>query len=133
MLRQIMSRFGVALQYPEFRRLWMANASSQAASWGLIVTRGWFIYGHSNSSFLVGLSTFAAMGPMLVVPPIVGVLAAAAAREYPGAVDAGDRDQAVEQVRLPHVRTARPLTTLIRAPSSRGSKAKAVSVRGPSL
>jgi len=74
-LRLLMSRFGVALQYPEFRRLWMANASAQAASWALIVTRGWFIYHESGSSFFVGLATFAALGPMLVVPPIIGVLA----------------------------------------------------------
>ena len=75
MLRNVLDRFGVALQYPEFRRLWMANASSQAASWALIVTRGWLIYRESGSSFLVGLATFAAMGPMLVIPPIIGVLA----------------------------------------------------------
>ncbi|MGE3856346.1 MAG: MFS transporter [Dehalococcoidia bacterium] len=75
MLRSLTARFGVALQYPEFRRLWTANASAQAASWALIVTRGWLIYGMSGSSFLVGLSTFAAMGPMLVVPPVIGVLA----------------------------------------------------------
>lgn len=74
-MRSITGRFGVALQYPEFRRLWMANASSQAASWALIVTRGWLIYRESGSSFLVGLATFAAMGPMLIVPPIIGVLA----------------------------------------------------------
>ena len=75
MLKNFTARFGVALQYPEFRRLWMANASSQAASWALIVTRGFLIYHQSGSSFYVGLSTFAAMGPMLVVPPIIGVLA----------------------------------------------------------
>lgn len=75
MLQAVSDRFTVALQYPEFRRLWMAGASSQAASWALIVTRGWFIYHVSGSSFLVGLATFAAMGPMLIVPPIIGVLA----------------------------------------------------------
>ena len=68
-------RVGVALQYPEFRRLWSANATAQAASWALIVTRGWLIYRESESTLLVGLATFAAMGPMLIVPPIVGVLA----------------------------------------------------------
>ena len=74
-MRLVSDRIGVAIQYPEFRRLWMANASSQAASWSLIVTRGWFIYRESESSFFVGLATFAAMGPMLIVPPIIGVLA----------------------------------------------------------
>ncbi len=75
MFRNLSTRFGVALQYPEFRRLWMANASAQAASWGLIVTRGWLIYRESGSSLYVALATFAAMGPMLIVPPIIGVLA----------------------------------------------------------
>ena len=75
MLRYFSDRVGVALQYPEFRRLWTANATSQAASWALIVTRGWFIYRESESTLLVGLATFAAMGPMLIVPPIIGVLA----------------------------------------------------------
>ncbi len=74
-MRYFSDRVGVALQYPEFRRLWTANATSQAASWALIVTRGWLIYRESESTLLVGLATFAAMGPMLVVPPIVGVLA----------------------------------------------------------
>lgn len=75
MFRNLTARFGVALQYPEFRRLWTANATSQAASWALIVTRGWLIYRESGSSLYVGLATFAAMGPNLIVPPIIGVLA----------------------------------------------------------
>jgi len=75
MVRYFSDRVGVALQYPEFRRLWTANATSQAASWALIVTRGWLIYRESESTLLVGLATFAAMGPMLIVPPIIGVLA----------------------------------------------------------
>ncbi|MEX2446083.1 MAG: MFS transporter [Dehalococcoidia bacterium] len=74
-LRRLTGRFGVALEYPDFRRLWMANAFAQAGSWGLIVTRGWFIYSESESPFLVGLATFAAMGPMLIIPPVIGVLA----------------------------------------------------------
>lgn len=74
-MRYFSDRVGVALQYPEFRHLWSANATAQAASWALIVTRGWLIYRESESTLLVGLGTFAAMGPMLVVPPIVGVLA----------------------------------------------------------
>ena len=74
-MRYFSDRVGVALQYPEFRHLWSANATAQAASWALIVTRGWLIYRESESTLLVGLATFAAMGPMLIVPPIVGVLA----------------------------------------------------------
>ncbi|MGE3961729.1 MAG: MFS transporter [Dehalococcoidia bacterium] len=74
-MRGVFRRFGAALVFVEFRNLWMATALAQAAGWGLIVTRGWLIYHEAESSFLVGVATFAAMGPMLVVPPIVGVLA----------------------------------------------------------
>lgn len=70
-----MARYGVALQYAEFRHLWTANAFAQAAAWGLIVTRGWLIFRETESSFLVGLATFAALAPQFIVPPIVGVLA----------------------------------------------------------
>ena len=59
----------------DFRSLWIANAFAQAAAWGLIVTRGWLIYDQTESSFLVGVATFAALGPQFIVPPIVGVLA----------------------------------------------------------
>ena len=74
-MRGVFRRFGAALEFVEFRNLWMATALAQAAGWGLIVTRGWLIYHEAESSFLVGVATFAAMGPMLIVPPIVGVLA----------------------------------------------------------
>lgn len=74
-MRGMADRFGAALAFKDFRNLWMATAFAQAAAWGLIVTRGWLIYREAESSFLVGVATFAAMGPMLVVPPVVGVLA----------------------------------------------------------
>jgi MFS family permease len=74
-LRGFFQRYGVALQYPEFRHLWVANAFAQAAAWGLIVVRSSLIYDQTGSSSLVGLAVFAALIPQLIVPPIVGVLA----------------------------------------------------------
>jgi MFS family permease len=74
-LRDFRSRFFAALQYPEFRRLWAANGMAQAAAWALIVTRGWLVFDLTGSSFWVGATTFAAMGPQFVVPPLAGVLA----------------------------------------------------------
>jgi len=68
-------RFFDALKYPEFRLLWSANASAQAAAWALIVIRGWLIFEDTGSSFWVGAATFAAMGPQFIVPPVIGVLA----------------------------------------------------------
>jgi MFS family permease len=73
--RRFLDRYGAALQYPDFRNLWLANASAQAAAWGLIVARGWLIYDETGSSFWVGAATFAAMAPIFLVPPVVGVLA----------------------------------------------------------
>ena len=75
MLKAFVARFGAALAYEDFRALWTANAFAQAAAWGLIVTRGWLIYQETESSFLVGVATFAALGPQFIVPPIIGVLA----------------------------------------------------------
>jgi MFS family permease len=74
-LRGFFQRYGVALQYPEFRNLWVANAFAQAAAWGLIVIRSSLIYSETHSSSLVGVAVFAALIPQLIVPPIVGVLA----------------------------------------------------------
>jgi MFS family permease len=74
-LESFRARFFVALGYRDFRQLWMANASAQAAAWALIVTRGWLIFDKTGSSFWVGAATFAAMGPQFVVPPVAGVLA----------------------------------------------------------
>ncbi len=74
-LRAFVDRFFDALQYREFRLLWSANASAQAAAWALIVVRGWLIFQETGSSFWVGAATFAAMAPQFLVPPIIGVLA----------------------------------------------------------
>jgi MFS family permease len=70
----IFSRYLSALTYRDFRILWVANLSSQAAAWALIVARGWFVYTMSDSSGWVGLVTFAAMFPRVVVTPISGYL-----------------------------------------------------------
>src|SRR4051794_25663217 len=74
-MHAFVTRFFAALQYREFRQLWIANAFAQAAAWGLIVTRGWLVFEDTGSSLLVGAATFAALGPQFIVPPFVGVLA----------------------------------------------------------
>ncbi len=75
MLKAFFERFGAALAIRDFRALWTANAFAQAAAWGLIVARGALIYHETESSFLVGVVTFATLGPQFIVPPIIGVLA----------------------------------------------------------
>jgi len=74
-LRASLSRYVVALEFPEFRTMWMANLAAQAAAWALIVSRGWLVFDMTRSSFAVALVTFAAMVPQLFMPPIAGVLA----------------------------------------------------------
>src|SRR5438094_2160695 len=74
-LQRSMNRYVLALQYPEFRTMWLGVMSAQAAAWALIVARGWLVFDMTGSSMAVGLVTFAAMAPLLFMPPIAGVLA----------------------------------------------------------
>ena len=53
----------------------MTTLSSSGAAWGLIVARGWLVYDLSESSVWVGVTTFAAMIPLFLVPPFAGFLA----------------------------------------------------------
>jgi MFS family permease len=73
--RATFGRYGAALEFPEFRTMWLAHLSAQAAGWALIVARAWYIFELTHSSWVVGLVTFAAMAPMMIMPPIAGVLA----------------------------------------------------------
>ena len=72
--QSIISRYLTALAYRDYRILWFANLSAQAAAWALIVARGWLVYEISGSSGWVGLVTFAAMIPRVVVTPISGYM-----------------------------------------------------------
>ncbi len=73
--RSTLGRYGTALEHRDFRNMWLANVSAQAAAWALIVTRGWLVFDKTGSSGWVGITTFAAMGPLFFVPPFAGVLA----------------------------------------------------------
>lgn len=74
-IRKTGSRYTAALAYPDFRTLWIGSLSAGAASWALIVARGWLVYELSDSSLWVGLVTFAAMIPRVLVTPFTGYLA----------------------------------------------------------
>lgn len=71
----IFERYISALHYRDFRYMWGAGLAAQAAAWALIVARGWLVFDQTGSSTWVGITTFAAMGPMFIVPPFIGVLA----------------------------------------------------------
>ena len=73
--RGVASRFLAALEYGDFQTLWTANFFAGAAAWALIVARGWVVYEFSDSSlFWVGVVTFAAMIPRVLVSPFTGYL-----------------------------------------------------------
>jgi MFS family permease len=54
--------------------MWSASVFAGAASWALIVARGSLVFTISDSSMWVGLVTFAAMAPRVMVTPISGYL-----------------------------------------------------------
>ena len=68
-------RFLPSLRYRDYRHLWTSSLSASAAAWALIVARGWLVFELTDSSFWVGLTTFAAMIPLFLVPPVAGFLA----------------------------------------------------------
>ena len=63
------------LQYRDYRLLWTCELLSGMCRWMLIVGRGWLVYHLSDGSTLqVGIVTFAALIPILLVTPIAGLL-----------------------------------------------------------
>ena len=63
------------LQYRDYRFLWACELLSGMSRWMLIVGRGALVYSLSGgSSVQVGIATFAALIPILVVTPVAGLL-----------------------------------------------------------
>ena len=69
-----MKRYFSALEHSDFRIVWTAGMAASAAAWALIVARGWLVYEISDSSLWVGVVTFAAMIPRMIVTPFTGYL-----------------------------------------------------------
>lgn len=70
------NRYVSALKHNDFRRYWYGASIAACGVWGLIVARGALAYEISDqSSTAVGLTTFAALIPFVIVPPFSGVLA----------------------------------------------------------
>ena len=74
-LRAILHRYAVALQYRDFRWIWLGSLGGQSAYWALIVARGVLVLEMTGSSSLVGVTTFAAMAPRVIMPPLAGYVA----------------------------------------------------------
>ncbi len=76
-------RYGAALKYSDYRRFWISATFAGAGVWGLIAARGVLAFDISDESSLwVGITTFAALIPFVVVPPFSGVLADKFDRRY---------------------------------------------------
>ena len=69
------NRFLSALQFRDFRVLWIGSIAAGAAAWALIVARGWLVWDMSGSSLDVAIVTFLAMIPRVIIPPFSGYLA----------------------------------------------------------
>ena len=68
-------RFLLALQYQDYRNLWIATTCSASAAWALIIVRGWLAYEITGGALWVGIVTFAAMFPRVISTPLAGFLA----------------------------------------------------------
>jgi MFS family permease len=73
--RATASRLLICLAYRDYRAMWMATMAAGASTWALIVARGTLVFTMSGSSTMVGVVTFAAMGPDFIVPLFAGFLA----------------------------------------------------------
>ncbi|MBI5948732.1 MAG: MFS transporter [Chloroflexi bacterium] len=63
-----------ATRHRDFRALWGGSACSSISIWTLLLGNAWIVYKLSDSSFWVGVSTFASMSPYLIAP-IGGMIA----------------------------------------------------------
>ena len=65
-----------SLKHADFRNTWLAGMCSGSAMWTFIIATSWLVYETSDSlqSGRVGVTTFAAMIPFLVVSPVGGLL-----------------------------------------------------------
>jgi MFS family permease len=69
------SRFlGAVAQHPVFRRLWFGALAASVGQWMQQVALGWLAITMTNSPGFVGIVTFAAGLPFLVVAPFGGAL-----------------------------------------------------------
>ena len=63
-----------SLKNPDFKYTWLAGMSSGAAMWTFVIATSWIVFNDSSSSTWVGITTFSAMIPFLIISPIAGLL-----------------------------------------------------------
>lgn len=65
----------VVFKYREYRFFWIAAAFSNVGMWALIYGRLWLMHSLTDSPFMVGLTTAASLGPVLLFSIWGGVIA----------------------------------------------------------
>ncbi len=80
-MREAIFRNLPATRHADFRALWGGTACSSVSLWTLLLGNAWIVFKLSDSSFWVGVSTFASMSPF-VLSPIGGVVADRFERKY---------------------------------------------------
>jgi predicted MFS family arabinose efflux permease len=73
--RSPLARTFGALQYRDFRLLWIGAFTSTTGTWMQTIAQGWVVLSMTNSAFLLGVDGFLATGPMLVFSLFGGVIA----------------------------------------------------------
>src|SRR5829696_9384466 len=64
-----------ALSVPDYRRLWAGSLVSNIGTWMQLIGSGWLVLQLTNSPFWLGMESFAAAAPILLLSLPAGVLA----------------------------------------------------------
>ena len=64
-----------AFRYTSYRLFWIGNAFSNIGIWALIAGRLWLMHQLTDSPLMLGLVTFAGLGPILILSMWGGVVA----------------------------------------------------------
>ena len=64
-----------ALAIPDYRKLWVGSLLSNIGSWMQLIGSGWLVLQLTNSPFWLGMESFAAAAPILLLSLPAGVLA----------------------------------------------------------
>lgn len=74
-VRGRLARTFSALQYRDFRLLWIGAFLSTTGTWMQTIAQGWLVLDMTNSPFLLGVDGFLATGPMIIFSLFGGVIA----------------------------------------------------------
>jgi predicted MFS family arabinose efflux permease len=71
----MVSRVFKALQYRDFRLMWLGACVSTIGTWMQILAQGWVVYTISNNAFYLGLDSFLGQAPIILFSLVGGVIA----------------------------------------------------------